>query len=199
LRSLPGAEHVDFTPLSAALEAAALQMGGVPVERGAELDAHAAALIGTPLAVGAELVAAATHDPGPWRAQLRAATAAFGAADYRTRALRDYAREARRGRMLLPIDELLAAGIDNADLAAAEPPLRLRAYLEQLRRVAAERYRAVPAALPVALHSSQRGLLVLADLGFAHLDSGHPGDAPELRLRDMFRAWRTARRALSAR
>jgi phytoene synthase len=199
LRSLPGAERVDFAPLSAALEAAALQMGGVPVERGADLDAHAAALIGAPLAVAAELVAAATHDPAAWRAQLRAATAALGAAEYRARAAADYAREARRGRMLLPIDELLAAGIDNADLAAPEPPSRLREYLERLRRVAAERYRAVPAALPTVLHGAQRGLLVLADLGLAHLEGGRRSDAPEVRLRDMFRAWRTARRALAAR
>jgi hypothetical protein len=101
--------------------------------------------------------------------------------------------------MLLPIDALLAAGIENADLTAAAPPPRLRAYLAELRREAAAQYRAVPGVLPAALHAEQRGLLVLADLGLAAVEGNRAVDAPELRLGDMFSAWRTARRALRAR
>src|SRR3984885_12087615 len=55
IASLPRAGEVDFTPLETTLAAAARQIGGAPLERGAELEAHAAALWAQPLATAAPL------------------------------------------------------------------------------------------------------------------------------------------------
>ena len=59
-------------------------------------------------------------------------------ADYLSRATRDYRRQARHGRVPFAVEELLAAGMDNADLCADQPPAKLENYLQQLRARAAQ-------------------------------------------------------------
>jgi 15-cis-phytoene synthase len=189
LAALPRAAAVDFTPLLTAVRNAALQVGGVPLERGADLEPLCRALWGDPLALASRLAADAVDD-----ASVLNCTTALAVADYLAKAIRGYRREARVGRIPFAIDELLSAGIDNADLAAEVPPPHLQAYLEHLRSAAAARFEAAAQALPRKQRGPQRHLLVLAALGRNHLNR----TAPELerrRFKDMLLAWRTARRA----
>ena len=114
---------------------------------------------------------------------------------YLSKSIRDYRREARVGRVPFAVDELLAAGIDNADLAADPPPPHLRSYLERLARAgrAILRYRRAGA----AARAARPGIGTCwcwRRSGAAHLNSRAP--APERRrLKDMLLAWTTARRA----
>lgn len=117
LAALPRAASVDFTPLLTAVNAAAAQVGGVPVERGADLEPQSQALWGGPLALASLLAADVPDEAG-----MRNCTRALAAADYLSRAIRDYRREVRVGRVPFAIDELMAAGVDNDDLAADPPP-----------------------------------------------------------------------------
>jgi phytoene synthase len=189
LVSLPRAASVDFTPLLTAVKAAAAQVGGVPVERGADLEPQSEALWGGPLALASRLAADVSDEAG-----LRSCTRALSAADYLSRAIRDYRREARAGRVPFAIDELMAAGVDNTDLAADSPPPHLQSYLDRLREQAAGYYEIAVQALPLAQRTQQRHLLVLAALGLAHVTSRAPPLARR-RLKDMLLAWTTARRA----
>jgi phytoene/squalene synthetase len=118
----------------------------------------------------------------------------LAAGDYLAAALSDYRREVRFGRVPFAIDELLAAGIDNADLAANMAPPRLQDYLDLVRRRATQYFEVAAGALPPARRSEHRHLLVLAALGKKHLNSGTsvPG---RRRIADMLLAWKTARRA----
>src|SRR6185312_17275198 len=59
LAELPGPARVDFSPLHAAIDAAAAQVGGVPLEHSAELMPHCRALWGDPLLLASQLAAAA--------------------------------------------------------------------------------------------------------------------------------------------
>jgi phytoene synthase len=189
LAALPRAAAVDFAPLQGAVRAAAVQASGAPLERGADLEPHSQALWGEPLALASRLAAAGLDE-----ADLRNCTTALAAADYLTKAIRDYRREARVGRVPFAIDELLAAGVENADLAADSPPPRLQSYLGRLRHTAAGYFAAAAQALPPAQRSRHRHLLVLAALGRSHLMGQAP--LPERRrLKDMLLAWTTARRA----
>jgi phytoene synthase len=190
----PLAASIDFRPLGAAVEAAASQVAGVPVERGVDLAAHCNDLLGGPLLVAAQLVAPTPAD----QPALRACTSALAAATYLARAIADYRREARIGRMVFPVDELLSAGIDNADLTAAAVPLRLQDYLRSLRGRTDGYFHASLLALPAAERPAQRGLLVLAELGRRHLHAERPPQAENTRLREMYWAWRAARRAANA-
>ncbi len=88
----------------------------------------------------------------------------------------------------------MAAGIDNADLAAEQPPAHLANYLGLLRERAAQGYEFAARVLPRAQRSQQRHLLVLAALGLKHLRHGPPGRKSWLP-QDMLLAWNTARRA----
>jgi phytoene/squalene synthetase len=125
---------------------------------------------------------------------LRNCTSALAAADYLSKSIRDYRRDVRVGRVPFAIDELLAAGVDNDDLATDPPPPHLRLYLDGLRKRAAQYFETAAATLPRAQRARHRHLLVLAALGRAHLNRRAP--APERRrLKDMFLAWTTARRA----
>ena len=54
---------------------------------------------------------------------------ALAAAEYLSRAIRDYRREARAGRVPFAVDELLAAGVDNADLLRRSAAGPARDYL----------------------------------------------------------------------
>jgi phytoene synthase len=195
IASLPRAGEVDFMPLEKTLEAAARQIGGAPLERGAALEAHAAALWAEPLAAAARL--AGRPEPALAEAVHRC-QAALAAAEYLNDAIASYGRAARFGRVAFPVDELLAANIEDADLAAVEPPLQLQSYLEELRG-RAERYCSqARAALPPTEHEPMRHLLVLAALG-ARQASGRRGDTRRnslLPLRELYLAWSTARRAV---
>ena len=79
--------------------------------------------------------AAPASAPAPALAEaVHRAEAALAAAEYLNDAIAGYRRAARFGRVAFPVDELLAANVEDADLGAAEPPLHLQSYLEELRR-----------------------------------------------------------------
>jgi phytoene synthase len=207
LADLPGAAAADFSTLAPSVEAAAAQVAGVPLEQAAELGAHAGALYGNPLLVAAQLGAAqlgaaqrgtAPRDPGATES-LRASIAALACAEYLARAIADYGREARRGRILFAVDELLAAGIDNADLAAAAPPAHLAAYLGRLHATAAGYFVQAGSALAPAERAPLRHLAVLATLGARHLNGRKHGTGAGFRLADLYHAWRAAGRAAAGR
>jgi 15-cis-phytoene synthase len=188
LADLPRAAAVGFEPLMKAVDAAAAQVSGVPLECGAELEPQSDALWGGPLAL-ASLLAGEVAEA----ANLRSCTRALAAGKYLANAIRHYRREARAGRVPFAIDELLAAGVDNAALAAAEPPPLLQDYLGQLRERAARLFDAAAQALAGADRRRQRHLLVLAALGRAHLERAAPLERRPLK--DMILAWNAARRA----
>jgi 15-cis-phytoene synthase len=189
LAALPRAASVDLTPLLAAVNAAAAQVSGVPLERGIDLEPQSQALWGDPLAVASRLAADDLDE-----ASLRKCTSALAAAGSLSRAIRDYRREARVGRVPFAIDELMAAGVENADLVSDPPPPHLQSYLEGLRGRAARYFEIASQALPRAQRGRHRHLLVLAALGLAHLNSRAP-PLESRRLTDMLLAWTTARRA----
>ncbi len=189
LASLPRAAKVDFTPLSVAVTAAAAQVSGAPLERGSDLEPQSRALWGDPMALASQLADDVQDETG-----LRNCTSALAAADYLSKAIRDYRREARAGRVPFAIDELMEAGVDNDDLATDPPPPRLQSYFDGLRKRAAQYFQTAAEMLPRAQRARHRHLLVLAALGQAHLNSRAP--VPERRrLKDMLLAWTTARRA----
>ena len=189
LMSLPRAAAVDFTPLREAVNATVAELSGVPLERGAELEPHACALRAAPLALASRLTSESVDEIA-----LGNCLRALAVADYLARMTRDYRREARLGRVPFAVDELLAAGVDNADLCAEQPPPKLEEYLQQLRARAAERYQFAAQALPAACRSRQRHLLVLAALGLKHLQR-RTASLESPRAQDMLLAWSTARRA----
>jgi phytoene synthase len=191
LAALPGAGTIDFAPLLVAVDTAAAQIGGAPLERGADLEAQAQALWGNPVALASRFAAASDAPPDTG---VRDCARALAAAEYLAKALVDYRHEARFGRVPFAIDELLAAGVENADLAAATPPPHLQNYLHELRGRAARHFDLAQRALPARQRSRHRHLLVLAALGLKHLDGGTPLPGRR-RVRDMLLAWSTARRA----
>ena len=189
LAGLSRAASADFTPLLAAVDAAAAQVGGVPLERGADLEPQSQALWGGPLALASRLAADVPDEAG-----LGNCTAALATAGYLSRAIRGYRREARIGRVPFAVDELMAAGVDNEDLLAEPPPQHLQNYLDGLRDRAARYFESAAQALPRAHRGPHRHLLVLAALGLAHLSS-RAAPQERRRLKDMLLAWTTARRA----
>jgi phytoene synthase len=189
LTSLPRAAAADFAPLLAAVDAAALHVSGVPLEHGADLEPVSQALWGEPLALASKLA-----DQEPDMAGLRRCTAALAAAGCLSRAIRDYRRQARVGRVPFAVDELIAAGVDNADLLADPPPAHLRDYLDRLRGRTADYLDTAARILPQAQRVPARHLLVLAALGRSRLGSRSPPPGRR-RLKDMLLAWTTARRA----
>jgi phytoene synthase len=191
LAGLTRASCVDFAPLNAAIEAGARQIAGAPLEHGADLEAHSGAFWTTPMVIAARLA----REPSAQSEQaVRRCAGALAAAEYLKDAIGDYGREARCGRVVFPIDELLAAGIEDADLTAAEPPLPLQSYLEGLRSRALQCYADAIGLLPHAQHAPSRHLLVLAALGAKHVNT-REARAGDFRLRDLYLAWSTARRA----
>lgn len=188
LAALPRAASIDFTPLLTAVDAAAEQLGGVPLERGADLEPQSDALWGHPLALVSRLAGEVSDEIA-----LRRCTGAIAAAETLTRAIRDYRREVHAGRVPFAVDELLAAGVDNDDLAAQVPPPRLLDYLGRLHVRAAGYFDAATQALPRQQRSRQRHLLIMAALGRLHLNEKRPPGRH--RIKDMLLAWTTARRA----
>ena len=191
LAALPRAGEVDFSALSRAIDASIAELSGVPMERRAELEPHACALRAGPLALVSRLASDADIDEIGLGSCLRA----LATADYLARVTRDYRRQARQGRVPFAVEDLLAAGVDNADLCADQPSAKLEDYLRQLRARAAQNYETAALALPGAFRPSQRHLLVLAALGLKHLPP-HSSGLESARLQDMLLAWSTARRAL---
>jgi phytoene synthase len=189
LASQPGAAGAHFMILTEAVEATIVEFAGVPLELGAQLGAHSAALIAGPLRV-ASLIACVQPD----KAGLDRCTQALAVAQYLARALREYRRDAGCGRVPFAVDELLQAGIENADLSMPRPPPRLQAYLDGLRRRADEGYANVAHDLPRAARQGLRHLLVLAALGRRHLEA-QSGNSSFAALKDMLLAWNAARRA----
>jgi phytoene/squalene synthetase len=163
------------------------------LERGADLEALCRALWGDPLALASRLAADGVDETG-----VRNCTTALAVAGYLSKAIHGYRREARAGRVPFAIDELLSAGIENADLAADAPPPHLQSYLYRLRDTADGYFTAAVQTLPRSQRTRDRHLLVLAALGQRHLTGAKSEPAPEpqrRRFKDMFLAWRTARRA----
>ena len=117
----------------------------------------------------------------------------MAAAEYLNDAIAGYRRAARFGRVAFPVDELLAANVEDADLSAAEPPLHLQSYLGELRRRAVGYCSQATAALPRSEHGPMRHLLVLAALGARQTNGRRNGLLP---LRELYLAWSTARRAV---
>jgi phytoene synthase len=189
LAQLPRAGDVDFSPLSHAIDASLVELSGVPLERSAELEPHACALRAAPLGLASRLASGGLDEGG-----LGNGLRALAVADYLARATRDYRRQARLGRVPFAVEELLAAGLDNADLCADQPPAKLEVYLQEQRTLAARSYETAALALPVACRARQRHLLVLAALGLKHLRR-HSSSLESARLQDMLLAWSTARRA----
>jgi phytoene synthase len=191
LAAQPGAAGSTFAPLVAAIDAAAVEVSGAPLELAADLLPHAQRLRGNPLLVASILSASDTRSRGAAQADVQACTEALAVADYLARAIVDYRREARAGRVAFAVDELMAADIDNAALAADRPDPRLSAYLATLRQRAADHYARAARVLPPVERRSQRHLPVLAALGAAGLR-----ESPPRGLRALYLAWITARRAL---
>jgi phytoene synthase len=179
LGALPRAKTVDLKPLLEAVAAAMLQVSGAPLESAADLRPHAYALIGAPLLVASELAAQTEA------IALRPCCEALAQADYLSRSIVGYRREARAGRVPFAVAELLAAGICNDDLAADVPPETLLRYLASLRERAAGYFAAAERSLPPALRHRHRHLLVLAALE----------PRARHRFKDMLLAWSAARRA----
>jgi phytoene synthase len=188
LAALPRAPMVDFEPLLAAVAAAATQIGGAPLEHADDLESQCRSLYGGPLMVASRLAADV-----PDAAALDNCTQALAAGEYLSKAIRDYRHQSSAGRVPFAIDELLAAGIDNDDLAAAPPPAHLQSYLDRSRRRASSYFETAAHALPPAQRGPQRHLLVLAALGRKRLESRSPSEERR-RFKDMLLAWATARR-----
>jgi len=192
LAHLPYAADADFAPLIQSVNSAAVHVAGAPLESGVDLESHAAALYGAPLLVAARLAGARGEQIGP-----QACIAALAAGEYLARVIREYGREARIGRIAFAVDELLAAGIDNDDLVAGEPPPRLQAYLIQLRQRAAGYFSTAAAALGPEERPRLRHLPVLAALGAKHLNDRQRRSGADFRLGDLYNAWNAARRAIA--
>lgn len=192
LATLPRADVSEFAPLERAVEAAARHIAGAPLERSKDLEAHASALRGGPYMVAAHLAGERAQGSA---AGLDQSVGALAAAEYLAATIADYRREARIGRVAFPVDELLAAQIEDADLVAADPPDHLQSYLQALHRRAAELFTGAIEWLPRAERAPLRHLRVLAALGAKHLNSGRPATEAESPLRDLYAAWTNARRA----
>ena len=191
LFSLPGAAQVDFACLNESIDAALAEVSGAPLERSSELAPHAQALRAQPMAMASRL-AGGTQDNNA----LAECTQLLALADYLSRSISGYRREASFGRVPFAVEELIANGIENADLTADPPPARLEIYLQHLRERALHTFDEVSRALPQPLRAAQRHLLVLAALGrrglVQHIAARQPRG-----LQDMLLAWKTARRASS--
>lgn len=192
LAAQPRAGELDFSPLIRTLDAAMAEVSGVPLERSSQLEPQACALRAVPLRLASQLASEVLDE-----ASLEDCLRSLAVADYLLRIARDYRRHALHGRVPFAVEDLLAAGVDNADLCADHPPPKLSSYLQELQARAAQNYAAAAHVLPDDCRAKERHLLVLAALGLKHLQ--RPQSALEsARLQDMLLAWSTARRAARA-
>lgn len=202
LAGLPGARVAELAALDATLDAMTLQLMGVPLENAAELPAHAQALHGVPLLTAARLVgnpAGVTAAGGAGWERVVGCVAALSVARYLGMALAHYALDVRAGRIPFAVAELLAAGIDNEDLAAAAPTPRLQSYLQTVRTQAVGSCAAADAVLTAAERPDYRHLAVLIRLSWRDLEAGRGHDRSAFSLADLYHAWAAARRAAAGR
>jgi phytoene synthase len=184
LAALSRADQVDFRSLQAVVEAAAHLTAGAPLERTSDLLAHAAAAA-TPLLLAAELGRERTWAAGD---AVRQSVRELACAEYLAEALETYIRAARAGRVIFPVEELLAAGVEDRDLTASEPPVHLESYLEEVRSRASGSFASAADVLPRAARGPLRHVPILAALGARHLRRPRGW-------RDLFLAWSSARGA----
>lgn len=189
LLSLPRADSVDLTPLAPAIDAVVAECDGAPLERASDLEPHAVALRAGPLMIASRLANAALDQVG-----LQECARCLAVGDFLARSARDYRRDARRGRLPFVVEELLAAGIDNADLCADSAPPQVADYLHRLRSRAQTSFGTALQAPRPQDRAALRHLLILASLGRKQAQhSSATLESP--RLQDMLLAWSTARRA----
>lgn len=193
LASQPGAAPAHFAILTEAIEAAMLELSGVPLELGADLEAHSTAFFAGPLRV-ASLIATGKPDPALDTTALERSTKSLAVGQYLARALREYRRCAAGGRIPFAVDELLSAEVETNDLLLVAAPPRLQTYLEGLRLKAEAAYDGTRQEMPAGARAGLRHLLVLAALGRKQLRTPSGGSALSA-LKDMLLAWTTARRA----
>ncbi len=194
LASQPGAAAAHFTVLTEAVDAAMIELGGVPLELGLQLQPHSGALLAGPLRV-ASLLGGLRADPASLeRQELDRCTGALAVAQYLARALRDYRRDAGIGRVPFAVDELLRAGVENSDLLMPQAPPRLRHYMDEMHHKADACYAEAARQVQGAARADLRHLLVLAALGRKRLHA-QGGSSAFTALKDMLLAWTTARRA----
>lgn len=130
---------------------------------------------------------------------------ALGAKLRESELLASLAREARAGRLRLPLDELGAAGVDAASFPPPPWPPALAALLAARHRQLRAELTADVGALTAAAQPPLRALLVwavLAHLGSRRAEQRLPGALPSGDHHaplDGWRAWRAARRADSGR
>jgi phytoene synthase len=194
IAALPQGGAVDCARLDAAVAAVAAELAGVPLERASDLEPHATALYGIPLLLAARLGTPCSD----WGAVQDCITA-LATAEYLARAHGCHRRDARRGRIAFPVDQLLAAGIDNDDLAADVPSPQLAVYLDGVRLQAAGCFSAAAAALDPGDRPGLRHLSVIAALGLRHLGEGRSPTDADFRFGDLYNAWSAARRAAAGR
>jgi phytoene synthase len=193
LAATSGSRMTAVSALTTTLDSTAAQLMGAPLESAADLPAHAQGLYGLPLLTAARLAGSIGAD------RIADCVSAFSIAHYLARTLTEYRREVRAGRMPFPVAELLGAGIENDDLAAAAPTPRLQAYLTGVRQRAADGFAAADAALGAPERHAHRHLAVLIGLSVRDLKSGREPGAPPFRLGDLYHAWQAARRAAAGR
>jgi phytoene synthase len=157
-----------------------------------ELDAYCArwseALVVPLVALGAP------HAP-------RVAARSLGAALREAQLLQELARDARAGRLRLPLDVLAAAGVETASLVQPPWPLRLATLLRARHTELRGRLVAAADALTPEAQPPLRGLMVWTALAHQgsrraerRLPQAHPG-SEDAGLLDGYRAWRAARLA----
>lgn len=134
----------------------------------------------------------------------QSASLALGAALREIELLANFARDARLGRLRLPLDELAAAGIDPQHLTPPWAPALAQRLTQRHTQLRAELAAAVRA-LPAAAQAPLRPLLVWAAL--AHGESRRaarrlpaaPPEGDHHGALDGWRAWRAARAASAGR
>jgi phytoene synthase len=192
LAQFANAPATDWSLLARSAAAAFAHAAGAPLERASELSAHAEALYAAPLLAATQLGGVAGRSEPT-------CVAALAPALYLADAAADHRRAARSGRIAFAVEELLAAGVGNEDLAADRPPPHLDSYLTEVRSRAHAYFVEASAALLPHERPPLRHLPVLAALGANHLaDRNAPSDA-DFRLADLYNAWNTARRAAAGR
>jgi phytoene/squalene synthetase len=199
LAQWPRAQSQLLEQLTDSIDAALLQIARVPLELNSELAPHADRLYGTPLRFAAELAGWDTSGESTGASAVRGCTAALAVGEYLTRAVADYRRDFRVGRVTFPIDDLLAARVENGDLAAATPPPHLQTFLSMRREWAKSSFAHATDLLPVAERSALRHMSVLAALGAQHAQENVDRSDSDFRFADLYNAWNAARRAAAAR
>ena len=195
MAQLPQAAAADFGQLDRALDGAQAELSGVPLARSAELDALAWAIHGIPLHVAAVLSLPA-HAVS---ASAERSMAALASAQYLYDTLRSYRHDANRGRVCFPVDALLEAGIDNADLCVEPPPPRLAPYLAAVRAQAAAYFSKAQTTLAPPDGPPLRHLAVLATLGARRVNDRRDAAREDFHFADLYNAWNAARRAAAGR